>query len=75
MFDKRANLKYSRLNLEYYTTDSKTFLEIDLTFLISLFISYFNQLYKFGNRHFWAKGYYVSTVGLNEATIKKCIQD
>ena len=28
-----------------------------------------------GNRHFWAEGYYVSTVGLNEATIKKYIQD
>ena len=30
---------------------------------------------KFGNRHFWAEGYYVSTVGLNEDTIKKYIQD
>ena len=31
--------------------------------------------YQFGNRHFWAEGYYVSTVGLNESTIKKYIQD
>ena len=31
--------------------------------------------FKFGNRHFWSEGYYVSTVGLNEATIKKYIQD
>ena len=31
--------------------------------------------YKFGNRHFWAEGYYVSTVGLNESTIKKYIRD
>ena len=31
--------------------------------------------YKFGNRHFWSEGYYVSTVGLNEAVIKKYIQD
>lgn len=31
--------------------------------------------YKFGNRHFWSEGYYVSTVGLNEATIRKYIQD
>lgn len=29
-----------------------------------------NLKYKFGNRHFWSEGYYVSTVGLNEATIK-----
>ena len=34
-----------------------------------------NLKYKFGNRHFWAEGYYVSTVGLNEATIRKYIQD
>lgn len=34
-----------------------------------------NLKYKFGNRHFWSEGYYVSTVGLNEATIKKYIQD
>ena len=34
-----------------------------------------NLKYKFGNRQFWATGYYVSTVGLNEATIKKYIRD
>ena len=34
-----------------------------------------NLKYKFGNRHFWAEGYYVSTVGLNEATIKKYIAE
>lgn len=27
--------------------------------------------YKFGNKHFWPTGYYVSTVGHNEATIAK----
>ena len=34
-----------------------------------------NLKYKFGNRHFWVEGYYVSTVGLNEATIKKYIRE
>ena len=34
-----------------------------------------NLKYKYGNRHFGAEGYYVSTVGLNEATIKKYIQE
>ena len=34
-----------------------------------------NLKYKFGNRKFWAEGYYVSTVGLNEATIVKYVQD
>ena len=31
--------------------------------------------YKFGNRKFWSEGYYVSTVGLNEATIAKYIRE
>ena len=28
-----------------------------------------------GNRHFWAKGYYVNTVGRNEDEIKKYIKN
>ncbi|WP_412677747.1 hypothetical protein [Brevibacillus agri] len=30
---------------------------------------------KYGNRKFWAEGYYVSTVGLNEATVAKYIRE
>ena len=41
---------------------------------LMIFDKHANLKYKFGNRHFWAEGYYVSTVGLNEATIKKYIQ-
>ena len=42
---------------------------------LMIFDRHANLKYKFGNRHFWAEGFYVSTVGLNEATIKKYIQD
>ena len=42
---------------------------------LMIFDKHSNLKYKFGNRHFWAEGYYVSTVGLNEATIKKYIQE
>ena len=42
---------------------------------LMMFDKHANLKYKFGNRHFWSEGYYVSTVGLNEATIKKYIQD
>ena len=42
---------------------------------LMMFDKHANLKYKFGNRHFWAKGYYVSTVWLNEATIKKYIQE
>ena len=42
---------------------------------LMIFDRHANLKYKFGNRHFWSEGYYVSTVGLNEATIRKYIQD
>ncbi|WP_318766345.1 IS200/IS605 family transposase [Lactiplantibacillus carotarum] len=42
---------------------------------LMMFDQHANLKYKFGNRHFWSVGYYVSTVGLNEATIKKYIRD
>lgn len=34
-----------------------------------------NLKYKFGNKHFWAERYYVSTVDLNTATIQKYIRE
>ena len=40
-----------------------------------LFERHANLKYKLGNRNFWATGYYVSTVGLNEATIRKYIRE
>lgn len=41
---------------------------------LMIFDKHANLKYKFGNRKFWAEGYYVSTVGLNESTIRKYIQ-
>jgi putative transposase len=40
-----------------------------------IFDRHSNLKYKFGNRHFWAEGYYVSTVDFNEATIAKYIRE
>ena len=34
-----------------------------------------NLKYKYGNRHFWCRGYYVDTVGKNTAAIKAYIQN
>lgn len=42
---------------------------------LMVFERHANLKYKFGNRHFWSEGYYVSTVGLNEATIAKYIRE
>lgn len=38
-----------------------------------IFDKHVNLKYKFGNSKFWAEGYYVSTVDLNEAIIRKYI--
>mgnify|MGYP000753525494 CR=1 FL=1 len=42
---------------------------------LEIFDKHANLKYLYGNRHFWAEGYYVSTVGLNESTIRKYIQE
>ena len=52
-----------------------------LIFQISVFIKYHESTFAFqishknGNRKFWARGYYVSTVGLNEKTVAKYIRE
>ena len=40
-----------------------------------IFERHANLKYRFGNRHFWSEGYYVSTVGLNDATKRKYIRN
>ncbi len=40
-----------------------------------MFDRHTNLKCKFGNLHFCSEGYYVSTAGLNKATIKKYIQE
>ena len=42
---------------------------------LMMFEHHANLKYKFGNRHFWVEGYYVSTVGLNEEAIRKYIEE
>ena len=42
---------------------------------LMIFERHANMKYKYGRRVFWAKGYYVNTVGGNEAKIRKYIRD
>ena len=42
---------------------------------LMMFDKHANLKYKYGNRHFWAEGYYVSTVGLNDETVAKYIRE
>ena len=42
---------------------------------LMIFDKHANLKNKFGNRKFWAEGYYASTVGLNEATVANYIRE
>ena len=41
---------------------------------LMIFDRHANLKYKYGNRHFWARGYFVSTVGRDEAQIRDYIR-
>ena len=40
-----------------------------------IFEKYANMKYKYGNRHFWCRGYYVDTVGRNRKAKEKYIRN
>jgi len=41
---------------------------------LMIFDRHANLKYKYGNRHFWARGYYVDTVGRNKKQIEEYIR-
>ena len=42
---------------------------------LMIFEKYANLKYKYGNRHFWCRGYYVDTVGRNKKAIEQYIRN
>ena len=42
---------------------------------LMIFDRHANLKYKYGNRQFWCKGYYVDTVGRNEKAIKEYVRN
>ena len=42
---------------------------------LMIFEKYANLKYKYGNRHFWCRGYYVDTVGHNKKVIEQYIRN
>ena len=41
---------------------------------LMIFDKFANLKYKYGNRHFWCRGYYVTTVGKNQKRIEEYIR-
>ncbi|AND86252.1 Mobile element protein [Clostridium tyrobutyricum DIVETGP] len=42
---------------------------------LMIFERFSNLKYKYGNRHFWCRGYYVDTVGKNKKAIEEYIKN
>lgn len=42
---------------------------------LMIFERYANLKYKYGNRHFWCRGYYVDTVGKNAKKIEEYVRN
>ena len=42
---------------------------------LMIFDRHANLRYKYGNRHFWCRGYYVDTVGHNEKAIQEYVRN
>ena len=42
---------------------------------LMIFDRHSNLKYRYGNRHFWCRGYYVDTVGRNEKAIKEYVRN
>ena len=42
---------------------------------LKIFDRHANLRYKYGNRHFWCRGYYVDTVGRNEKAIQEYVRN
>ena len=58
---------------KYAVADFMGYLKSKSTLMI--FDRHANLKYQYGNRHFWAKGYFCDTVGKNEKVIKEYIQN
>ena len=48
---------------------------ISVSSTLMIFERHANLKYKYGNRHFWCRGYYVDTVGKNAKKIQEYIQN
>ena len=59
-------LKYSVSQVMVYLKEKSSLI---------IFDRHANLKYKYGNRNFWCRGYYVGTVGRNEKKIKEYIQN
>ncbi len=64
---------YVKIPPKYSVSEVMGYLEGKSSLMI--FDRHANLKYKYGNRHFWCRGYYVDTVGRNEKAIQEYVRN
>ena len=64
---------YVKIPPKYSVSEVMGYLEGKSSLMI--FDWHANLKYKYGNRHFWCRGYYVDTVGRNEKAIQEYVRN
>ena len=70
---KRKRVKIISIPPKYSVSQIMGYLKGKSSLMI--FEKYANMKYKYGNRHFWCRGYYVDTVGRNKKVIEEYIRN
>ena len=76
------SLAYTKWNCKYHLVFAPKLMSVSsfVGFLkgkssLMIFERFANLKYKYGNRHFWCRGFYVDTVGKNKEAIQQYIKD
>ena len=64
---------YVKIPPKYSVSEAMGYLKGKSSLMI--FDRHANLRYKYGNRHFWCRGYYVDTVGRNEKAIQEYVRN
>lgn len=64
---------YVKIPLKYSASEVMGYLKGKSSLMI--FDRHANLKYKYGNRHFWCRGYYVDTIGRNEKAIQEYVRN
>ena len=76
------SLAYTKWNCKYYLVFAPKLMSVSsfVGFLkgkssLMIFERFANLKYKYGNRHFWCRGFYIDTVGKNKEVIQQYIKE
>lgn len=72
-----SSLEHTRWRCQYHVVFAPKYRRMAIYGEIKKDIGFIlrNLKYKYGNRHFWARGYYVDTVGRNKKAIAEYIRN